>query len=351
MKLNRNVDNVFAETEQVAFHLGHLVPGIDFSNDPLLQGRLFSYTDTQLSRLGGPNFHQLPINRPVCPFANNHRDGMHQTFVHTGQTAYHNNAINGNHPHTTPVEEGGFESYHEKIGAHKVRARSESFKDHYSQAKMFYNSLSKPEKEHLIDGFAFELGKCKHDFVKENAVNNINHVDKELATTIAKRIGVRPPSEDVEVKSGKKSPALSMENTVKKLETLSVVLLITEDSKEDELTALIEDLTANKVNYKLVAKEATTIGKLKVMETFDTVHSTFFDGIIVVDAQVPLLPPTKDCIEATNRHFKTIGYTTRAKKAIEETTVKPDGVGIVELKDAKPYLDALGNMRHWDRIL
>lgn len=351
MTLNRNVDNVFAETEQVAFHPGHLVPGIDFSNDPLLQGRLFSYTDTQLSRLGGPNFHQLPINRPVCPFANNQRDGMHQTFVHTGQTSYHNNAINGNHPHTTPVEEGGFESYHEKIDAHKVRARSESFKDFYSQAKMFYNSLSQPEKDHLIDGFSFELGKCKHDFVKENAVNNINHVDKELAATIAKRIGVKPPSEDVEVKSDKKSPALSMENTVKKLDTLSVAVLVTEDSKEDELKGLIKAFTDNKVNYKLVAKEATTIGSLKVTETFDTVHSTFFDGIVVVDAKLPLLPPVKDYIEAANRHFKTIGYTTQAKEAIEATSVKPDGVGIVEVKDAKAFLDELVKMRHWDREL
>ncbi|WP_414047250.1 catalase [Macrococcus equi] len=351
MTLNRNVDNVFAETEQVAFHPGHLVPGIDFSNDPLLQGRLFSYTDTQLSRLGGPNFHQLPINRPVCPFANNQRDGMHQTFIHTGQTSYHNNAINDNHPHTTPVEEGGFESYPEKIDAHKVRARSESFKDHYSQAKMYYNSLSKPEKEHLIDAFSFELGKCKHDFVKENAVNNINYVDKELATTIAKRIGVKPPSEDVEVKSDKKSPALSMENTVKKLDTLAVALLVTPDSKEDELKAIIKAFTANKVNYKLVAKEATTIGALKVTETFDTVHSTLFDGILVVDAELPLLPPAKDYIEAANRHFKTIGYTTRAKKAIEETSVKPDGVGIVEVKDAKDYLAELAIIRHWDRKL
>nr|WP_279512529.1 catalase-related domain-containing protein [Macrococcus goetzii] len=216
-----------------------------------------------------------------------------------------------------------------------------------NQAKMFYNSLSQSEKDHLIDGFSFELGKCKHDFVKENAVYNINHVDKELAATIAKCIGVKPPSEDVEVKSDKKSPTLSMENTVKKLDTLSVAVLVTEDSKEDELKGLIKAFTDNKVNYKLVAKEATTIGSLKVTETFDTVHSTFFDGIVVVDAKLPLLPPVKDYIEAANRHFKTIGYTTQAKEAIEATSVKPDGVGIVEVKDAKAFLDELVKMRHW----
>ncbi|WP_414052155.1 catalase [Macrococcus animalis] len=351
MTLNRNVDNVFAETEQVAFHPGHLVPGIDFSNDPLLQGRLFSYTDTQLSRLGGPNFHQLPINRPVCPFANNQRDGMHQSFVHTGQTAYHNNAINGNNPHTTPVEEGGFESYHEKIDAHKVRARSESFKDHYSQAKLYLNSLSKPERDHLVDGFVFELGKCKHDFVKENAVNNINKVDHQLATEIAERIGVKSPTKDEGVKSDKKSPALSMENTVKKLDTLSVSLMITEDTKPEDVTSIIKTLTDNKVNYKLVAQKAMTIGDLKVTETFDTVHSTFFDGIIVIDAKVPLLPPAKDYIEAANRHFKTIGYSNDAKTAIEATSVDPKGIGIVEVNDVNAYLEELVKQRHWDRKL
>ncbi|MFC6119413.1 catalase [Macrococcoides bohemicum] len=352
MTLNRNVDNVFAETEQVAFHPGHLVPGIDFSNDPLLQGRLFSYTDTQLSRLGGPNFHQLPINRPVCPFANNQRDGMHQMFVHKGQTAYHNNAINNNNPHTTPVEEGGFESYHEKIDAHKVRARSDSFKEHYAQAKLYYNSLTQPEKEHLRDGFAFELGKCKHDFVKENAVANINKVDKDLATQIAEKIGVDAPTADEEVKSDKKSPALSMENTVKKLDTLSVAVLVTEQSDEAKIKKLLTTLADNKVNYKLVSEKAFKLGELKVSETFDTVHSTLFDGLIVLDVKTPLLPQVKDFIEAANRHFKTIGYDASVAKAMEETAVDVAQPGIVELSDdANKYLVALVVQRHWDRKL
>ena len=128
MTLNRNVDNFFAETEQVAFHPGHVVPGIDFTNDPLLQGRLFSYTDTQLSRLGGPNFHQIPINQPVCPFHNNQRDGMHQMTIHRGQTSYHRNGLNDNQPTPVPAEKGGYEHYQEKIDGKKIRGRSESFK-------------------------------------------------------------------------------------------------------------------------------------------------------------------------------------------------------------------------------
>src|SRR5699024_294467 len=136
MTLNQNVENYFAETEQVAFHPGSVVPGIDFSNDPLLQGRLFSYTDTQLIRLGGPNFHQLPINRPLAGFTNNQRDGYGQMSIHKGQTAHHKNYMNDNQPEPLSPEEGGYEHYQEKVEGRKIQARHESFKDHFSQAKM-----------------------------------------------------------------------------------------------------------------------------------------------------------------------------------------------------------------------
>ncbi|MED3102916.1 catalase, partial [Bacillus thuringiensis] len=174
MTLNKNVDNFFAETEQVAFHPGHVVPGIDFSNDPLLQGRLFSYTDTQLSRLGGPNFHQIPINQPVCPFHNNQRDGMHQMQIHRGQTSYHPNGLNNNQPATVQAEQGGYEHYQEKIDGHKIRGRSKSFLNFYSQAKLFYNSMSPIEKQHIKEAFCFEVGKCKSDMVKANVIALLN---------------------------------------------------------------------------------------------------------------------------------------------------------------------------------
>lgn len=153
MTLNRNVDNVFAETEQVAFHPGHVVPGIDFTNDPLLQGRLFSYTDTQLIRLGGPNFHEIPINRPVCPFHNNQRDGYNRMTINQGQVSYHKNSLANNTPEPARPEEGGFEHYQEKVEGRKVRNRSDSFKDHFSQATLFWNSMSEPEKEHIKQAF------------------------------------------------------------------------------------------------------------------------------------------------------------------------------------------------------
>ena len=159
MTLNRNVDNVFAETEQVAFHPGHVVPGIDFSNDPLLQGRLFSYTDTQLIRLGGPNFHELPINRPVCPFHNNQRDGYGRQTINKGPVSYHRNSLAANTPAPVPEAEGGYAHYQEKVEGRKVRSRSESFKDHFSQAKLFWNSMSDPEKSILSVLSALSLEK------------------------------------------------------------------------------------------------------------------------------------------------------------------------------------------------
>src|SRR5690606_10728592 len=158
MVLNRNVDNFFSETEQVAFHPGHLVPGIDFTNDPLLQGRLFSYTDTQISRLGGPNFHEIPINKSIPEVTNNQRDGMHRMQINKGKAAYNPNSIGGGCPFQAMISEGGFNSYEERIDASKIRQRSKSFFDHFSQADLFYKSMSEHEKRHIQNAFAFELG-------------------------------------------------------------------------------------------------------------------------------------------------------------------------------------------------
>lgn len=254
LTLNRNVDNFFAETEQIAFHPGHVVPGIDFTNDPLLQGRLFSYTDTQLSRLGGPNFHQIPINRPVCPFTNNQRDGMHQMIIHKGQTSYHRNALNYNQPAPVPPEEGGYEHYQEKVDGRQIRGRSESFLDFFSQAKLFYNSLATYEKEHLLNALCFEIGKCKTEMVKINAVAILNQIDRQMAEEVANTIGVPLPKENHEVDSTKKSSALSMANTIFKADTKKVAILLNGTPDETLLREWMMKLLDNKVNYCLVDK-------------------------------------------------------------------------------------------------
>src|SRR6187402_1367529 len=159
MVLNRNPDNFFAETEQVAFHPGHLVPGIDFSNDPLLQGRLFSYTDTQLSRLGGANFHEIPINRAVCPMHNFQRDGLHRQTIAKGRVAYEPNTLGTGAEFRVDGGAQGFQSYPEELEPPKIRRRSPSFDDHFSQATLFWNSQSTVEKDHIVAAFRFELSK------------------------------------------------------------------------------------------------------------------------------------------------------------------------------------------------
>src|SRR5471030_83386 len=196
MVLNRNPDNYFAETEQVAFHPGHVVPGIDFSNDPLLQGRLFSYTDTQISRLGGPNFHEIPINRPVAPFHNGQREALHRTTIDKGRASYEPNSIDGGWPKETPAaaKDGGFETYPERIDANKIRQRSESFSDHFSQARLFFKSMSKHEQEHIISAYSFELGKVERLWIRERQVNEIlANIDLELAKRVAQNLGLPAP--------------------------------------------------------------------------------------------------------------------------------------------------------------
>ncbi|MBC7553908.1 MAG: catalase, partial [Taibaiella sp.] len=235
MTLNRNPDNFFSETEQVAFHVGHIVPGIDFTNDPLMQGRLFSYTDTQLIRLGGPNFHEIPINRPVVPVHNNQRDGHMRQTINKGKVSYNPNTLDGNSPAQVSQANGGFTSYNERIDSRKIRGRSKSFFDHFSQAKMFFNSQSQPEKNHIIDALSFELGKVQTIAIRERMLRILNHIDAGLAAQVATALRLDVPADSGEplnqgvpadgdpehYKSINKDPAtatsaaLSMVNTVK----------------------------------------------------------------------------------------------------------------------------------------
>ena len=195
MTLNRNTENYFAETEQVAFHLGHVVPGIDFTNDPLLQGRLFSYTDTQLLRLGGPNFHEIPINRSISPIHNNQRDGHMRQTINKGKTSYGPNALNGNSPSQATIAQGGFTSYPERIEASKIRGRSKSFFDHFSQTKLFLNSQSDPEKNHLTDALCFELSKVETISIRERMLYFLSQIDDGLAAEVAYAVGLHIPKE------------------------------------------------------------------------------------------------------------------------------------------------------------
>lgn len=233
--LNRNVDNFFAETEQVAFCPGHIVPGIDFTNDPLLQARLFSYTDTQLSRLGGPNFHQIPINKPVCPFHNNQRDGIHQHTIHKGQASYQPNSIDGNWPVETPpaAENGGFESYYERVSGQKIRERSESFSDHFSQPRLYYKSLAPHEQKHVVDAYTFELSKVKRKYIRERQVQQIlANIDLDLARQVGANLGIEVPDLSLDFKP----------QTVEKSAKLSMLAFPPADIKGRKIAVLIHNL-------------------------------------------------------------------------------------------------------------
>lgn len=207
--LDRNRDNFFAETEQVAFHTANVVPGVDFTNDPLLQARNFSYLDTQLMRLGGPNFTQLPVNRPVAQVADNQRDGYQQHRIHQGRTSYVKNSLSGGCPAAAGEFPEVFEHYQQHIDGNKIRQRSPSFADHYSQATLFWNSMSEVEREHIVAAFRFELGKVETKEIRAEVVRHLDQVDRDFATRVATGVGVPVPEGPARDNDERASPALS----------------------------------------------------------------------------------------------------------------------------------------------
>jgi catalase len=358
MTLNRNVDNVFAETEQVAFHPGHVVPGIDFSNDPLLQGRLFSYTDTQLLRLGGPNFHELPINRPVCPFHNNQRDGFGRQTINRGQVSYHKNSLAANTPAPATEEEGGYVHYQEKVEGRKVRSRSESFKDHFSQATLFWNSMSEPEKQHLKNAFSFELGKVKSKSVQQQVVDMFANVSVELAAAFAEAIGAEPPAgKGSEVT--KSSPALSQLNTKKSPSTRKVGVIVGNDVEGKEISTVLKALKAKGLQPECISDKlgkpiASDGTEIEVVHTFISASSVLFDAIYVAGSSedAKFKQNALHFIKEAYSHYKPIGATHEGTALLREAQLT-DRTGVVtddNMSDfADQFADAIAVHRHWER--
>jgi len=293
LTLNRNPDNYFAETEQVAFHPGHLVPGIDFSNDPLLQGRLFSYTDTQLSRLGGPNFHEIPINRPIAAVANNQRDGhMRQTIV-KGRVSYEPNSVGGGCPMQRPWEQGGFVSYSEPMEGKKIRVRSESFADHFSQAALFWRSQVAWEQDHIVSAFCFELGKVEVAAVRSRMVSTLTQVDAGLAQRVADGLGMAVPApprgaqEVPRTDRPAKDASLSMAGGHKEsIVGRAVAILVASNCDAAAVDAVRKAAVAGGACIKLIAPRLGSIkgddGKvIKVDHSLPTVGSVLFDAVFI----------------------------------------------------------------------
>ncbi|NHM32111.1 catalase [Neobacillus terrae] len=357
MTLNRNVDNVFAETEQAAFHPGHVVPGIDFTNDPLLQGRLFSYTDTQLIRLGGPNFHELPINRPVCPFHNNQRDGYSRQTINVGRVSYHNNSLSGNTPAPATEAEGGYVHFQEKVEGRKVRSRSESFKDFFTQATMFWNSMSEPEKKHIIDAFSFELGKVKSKSVQQQVVDMFANVSTVLATGFAMAIGANPPEAKVS-ENRKSSPALSMLNTKKLPNTRKVGVILAEGFKDNEVMSILEALKKEGIQPEIISENLGTLKgeegmELKIDHTFLTCDSVLFDALYSAGGKNlndKLMKEASYFITEAFNHYKPIGATHEGINIIAGLEDSPGVITGEEPKEfSSAFIEAIAAHRHWER--
>ncbi len=284
MTLDRNPDNFFAETEQVAFHTANLVPGIDFTNDPLLQARNFSYLDTQLIRLGGPNFAQLPVNQPIAPVHNDQRDGYGQHRIHPAKTSYSKNSLSGGCP--ALADTGVYRHYAEKVDGAKIRRRSESFKDFYSQATLFWNSMSEVEAEHVVAAFRFELGKVNDRGIRARTVAELNNVDHQLARRVAEGVGVEPPTEEI-AHHDRVSPALSQLNSVGTAKGRKVAVLVADGTDLVGVERVRVGLRSRGVIPELLAPTDGSVSGLdggqsvEVDRAINTMASVLYDGVIV----------------------------------------------------------------------
>jgi len=331
MVLNRNPDNFFAETEQVAFHPGHIVPGLDFSNDPLLQGRLFSYTDTQISRLGGPNFHEIPINRPTCPYHNFQRQGMHRQDIDTNPANYEPNSINDNWPRETPpaAKGGGFESYQERVEGHKVRERSPSFGEYYSQPRLFWNSQTEVEQQHIIGAYSFELSKVGRAYIRERVVDHLARIDIKLAQGVADNLGLALTDEQLNIQPPAAVNGLTKDDSLSlyaipdgEIKGRQVALLLSDGVKAADVLAILQDLKAEGVHAKLLAPHMGQVraddgSVLPVDATFAGLPSLTFDAVMVPNGNIDALLLSGDAryflLEAY-KHLKVIGLVGDARR-------------------------------------
>ncbi|MGI4983973.1 MAG: catalase HPII [Janthinobacterium lividum] len=372
MTLNRNPDNYFAETEQVAFCPGHIVPGIDFSNDPLLQGRLFSYTDTQISRLGGPNFHQLPINRPVTPNVNNQRDAMHQSAIPRGQASYQPNSIAGNFPKETPAAavDGGFETYHERVSGEKIRKRSGSFADHYSQATLFWNSMSAPEQDHIVAAYQFELSKVEREFIRQRVVDNLSNIDPVLAQRVAAALGLTPaaPTQpgSAKSKSGKASvdvsPSLSLMSKVKPgIKSTKIAILTAKGADPKSITAAKQALMAAGAHVKIIAPMLGEVAPgILADATIAGMPSIAFDAVFLAcgEASTKALSASGDArhyVLEAYKHLKAIAAVGHGRDVLQASHLPVSEEGVLSGDTANvdavvaDFIKAIGEHRVWSR--
>ncbi len=379
MTLNRNPSNFFAETEQVAFHVGHLVPGIDVTDDPLLAGRLFSYLDTQITRLGGPNFPQLPINRPHAPVNDMLRDGMHQTAVHRGVAPYQPNSLDGGCPFTAGADMGAFVETPVTVPeGRKVREAPESFSDHFSQPRRFWLSMSPVEREHIIGAYIFELGKCYEEAIRVRTLQVLANIDPELCSRVADGLGLPAPEPTVPLADVEPSPALSQLGGTWPVDGRVIGILTGPDGDLEGVHAVRDAVLEAGMIPLVVAPKAGTVGTgdhaLTAQRSHVTARSIEFDAVLL--AGPPAVGP--DAVGATDgkgapgagaaapdprvvqllqeafRHGKAIGAWAGGEAGLEAAGVPVDAPGVVVTDSGPSALDQirtlLGSHRVWERF-
>jgi catalase len=359
MVLNRWPDNFFAETEQVAYCPANVVPGIDFSNDPLLQGRLFSYLDTQLSRLGSPNFHQIPVNTPKCPFANHQRDGHMQMSQPTGRVAYEPNSLSAKSPRETIK---GFRSAAVDGTGEKSRIRAESFADHYSQARQFYLSQTTYEQAHIASALVFELSKVEHLHVREAMVGHLRHIEEDLAKRVAESLGLanmpHAPKAAAPVQEMELSPALQIIGKMK--DTLmgrAIGILIADGSEGATIKEIKKAATQAGAGVKIIAPK---VGGAKLADgsmlaadcQLAGTPSVLFDAVAVIlsDAGVKALVmegAAIDFVRDAFGHLKAIAVDQGGQALLKKANIVPDA-GIVNVSDVDAFI-AAAKTRQWER--
>jgi len=365
MTLNRNPDNFFAETEQAAFLPTNIVPGIDFSDDPLLQGRLFSYQDTQLSRLGTVNFHQIPINQAKgCPFQNFQRDGHMQTQVPTGRANYEPNSLAqaGEDGGPRADAKGGFTSFREPVEKEKVRLRSETFADHYSQPRLFFASLAAPEQAHLASAIVFELSKVSLEHVRNRVMGNLRNVDEDLAKRVADGLGMALPdktpaaAEPIDLEP---SPAVRLIGKYPdSLKGRKVGVLVTDGADGAVVKAVQDAAKAAGAAVEIIAPKRGG-AKLKDGSMLKADHqlagapSVLFDAVALVlsaDGCQQLLTEgaAVDFAKDAFGHLKAIGHTPEAQPLLDKAGVEADA-GVVDLSNGADAFIQPAATRQWDR--
>jgi len=372
MTLNRNPDNYFAETEQVAFHTGNLVPGIDVTEDPLLQGRMFSYVDTQLTRLGGPNFHEIPINRAIAPVHNMNRDGFHRQTIAKGRVNYEPSSIDVPPIREVPASRGGFATAQVPVGGMKLRHRSETFADHYSQATLFWQSQTPPEQQHIVEALQFELGKLTVQAVRMRMLANLANVDRDLVARVATVLGVTVPV--ASPRNGNKryapSPMLSMiaRGNPKGVVGRKVAILAADGVDGDGLQAARAELVRAGVTVKVLAPHLGSLrsasgAAVAVDDLIVTMPSVVFDAVLVAGGaqSVQTLRASGDAIDHVReafRHAKPLGALgdgagLLAAAGIAVSGAKVPGVSVASQPAdlAQGFMADMALHRHWDRAV